>query len=249
MHFLVFILGRRPPSVVFKEGEPGVMNGNTEHSTLDILTELSASDSSVDQETCEVKPRLREWEKHKAPWLEEMKLNQAKRTSTSPGPEQNKLKLTPTEKNESELSKTSPVERDEGPAPGRIKTPTNELDKSPVIRNKPIPIPSRPQTIHTINDVQKPKAGSPVSQFNRTPSPAQRPTLLDADGDGKDTISYKQYAALLERIEKLENLLEKQHRAHLAAIADLQGKLQVETDMRVMLQAELDKLAQCVMQV
>lgn len=35
------------------------------------------------------KPSMREWEKHKAPWLEEMKLNQAKRTSTSPISEKN----------------------------------------------------------------------------------------------------------------------------------------------------------------
>lgn len=43
------------------------------------------------------KPKLREWEKHKAPWLEEMKANQAKRTSTSPGPpSESRVKLTPT---------------------------------------------------------------------------------------------------------------------------------------------------------
>lgn len=29
----------------------------------------------------EIKPRTREWEKHKAPWMEELKLNQAKKTS------------------------------------------------------------------------------------------------------------------------------------------------------------------------
>lgn len=29
----------------------------------------------------EIKPRAREWEKHKAPWMEELKLNQAKKTS------------------------------------------------------------------------------------------------------------------------------------------------------------------------
>lgn len=62
---------------------------------LEILSEqLGNSNSSIDQETTpEQKPKLREWEKHKAPWLAEMKLNQAKRTSTSPGPEQSKQKL------------------------------------------------------------------------------------------------------------------------------------------------------------
>lgn len=246
---------------MFKEGEPGVVNGNTDHSNLDILNELSNSNSSIDQETQEVKPKLREWEKHKAPWLEEMKLNQAKRTSTSPGPEQNKLKLTPTEK----------IEPDEQKTPKTSKTPPSEPDRSNLVitRNKPVPIPTRPQTIHTTNDVQsqKPtKVGSPVSQFMKTPSPIQKPQSIeratDASpttqklpekpsnfDDSKQTVSYKQYAELLERIERVEGLLEKQNKAHLAAIEDLRAKLQVETDMRIMLQSELDKVAQCVMQV
>lgn len=137
-----FLTGRRPPSVVFKEGEPGVVNGNTELSNLDSLRELSNSNSSIEQETAEAKPRLREWEKHKAPWLEEMKLNQAKRTSTSPGPEQNKLKLTPTEKSEEDVKtpKTSPFEKEvnsgdggrpAAPLSGRLKTPTSDGDKTP----------------------------------------------------------------------------------------------------------------------
>lgn len=133
---------------MFKEGEPGVVNGNIEHSNLDNLKELSNSNSSIDQDAAEVKPKLREWEKHKAPWLEEMKLNQAKRTSTSPGPEQNKLKLTPTEKTEAtedvKTPKTSPFEKEasigDGGKPsigGRLKTPTPTSDgdrtPSPVI--------------------------------------------------------------------------------------------------------------------
>lgn len=144
MNVLHSLTGRRPPSVVFKEGEPGVVNGNTEHSNLDSLMELSNSNSSIDQETAEVKPRVREWEKHKAPWLEEMKMNQAKRTSTSPGPEQNKLKLTPTEKvepAEDKTPKTSPFEKEPSavgdgakplaPLSGRLKTPTSEGEKTP----------------------------------------------------------------------------------------------------------------------
>lgn len=247
--------------MVFKEGEPGVVNGNTDHSNLDILNELSNSNSSIDQETQEVKPKLREWEKHKAPWLEEMKLNQAKRTSTSPGPEQNKLKLTPTEK----------IEPDEQKTPKTSKTPTSEPDRSNLVitRNKPVPIPTRPQTIHTTNDIQcqKPtKVGSPVSPFMKTPSPVQKPQSVEKSidaspgtqklpekpsnfDDSKQTVSYKQYAELVERIERLESLLEKQNKAHLAAIEDLRVKLQVETDMRIMLQSELDKVSQCVMQV
>lgn len=121
-----------------------------------------------------------------------------------------------------------------------------------------MPIPNRPQTIHNVNDshIQKPthtKVGSPVSQFSKSPSPLQKLQTADKTleaGDAKqDTVSFKQYAELLERIEKLENVIEKQNRIHTAAIEELKGKLQVETDLRLMLQSELDKVAQCVMQV
>lgn len=125
-------------------------------------------------------------------------------------------------------------------------------------RNKPVPIPSRPQTIHTVNDstAQKPshtKVGSPVSQVSKMPSPLQKPHLtekvMEAGDSKQETVSYKQYSELLERIEKLESLVEKQNKIYTAAIEDLRGRLQVETDLRLMLQSELDKVAQCVMQV
>lgn len=53
----------------------------------------------------------------------------------------------------------------------------------------------------------------------------------------------------MQRLEKLEMLVEQQHQVNKAAIEELRGKLQVETGMRMMLQAELDKVSQCVMQV
>lgn len=121
-----------------------------------------------------------------------------------------------------------------------------------------MPIPNRPQTIHNVNDshAQKPthtKVGSPVSQFIKPPSPLQKVQTSDKPmeaGDAKqDTVSFRQYAELLERIERLENYVEKQSMNHAAAIEELKRKLQVETELRLMLQSELDKVAQCVMQV
>lgn len=77
-----------------------MLNGNVEHiSESDVhpsnMNNIGESDSFE-------KRRVREWEKHKAPWLEEMKLNQAKRTSTSPGPE-SKFKFTPTADSNTEI--------------------------------------------------------------------------------------------------------------------------------------------------
>lgn len=88
--------GRRPPSVVFKEGDsPGIPNGNADHAQIEELTETNNNNNRLSDG--EVKPRaVKEWEKHKVPWLEEMKKNQAKRTSTSPE-QLNKLKITEAE--------------------------------------------------------------------------------------------------------------------------------------------------------
>ncbi|XP_052740643.1 SH3 domain-containing kinase-binding protein 1 isoform X1 [Bicyclus anynana] len=64
---------RRPPSQVLRDDTPqqiGLTNGH------EVPTEKPVSDKAE-----EVRPRTREWEKHKAPWMEELKLNQAKKTS------------------------------------------------------------------------------------------------------------------------------------------------------------------------
>ncbi|KAG6459611.1 CD2-associated protein isoform X3 [Manduca sexta] len=63
---------RRPPSQTLRDDTPqqiGLSNGHE-------VVEKPPSDKAE-----EIKPRTREWEKHKAPWMEELKLNQAKKTS------------------------------------------------------------------------------------------------------------------------------------------------------------------------
>lgn len=210
---------------------------------LDSVTELS--NSTPEPENAELKPKLREWEKHKAPWLEEMKLNQAKRTSTSPGPEQNKLKLTPTDRSENDETSSSkdgsPIEMTKSmSALGRPKTSPNEPDKT--TRMKPVqPVPTRPQTIHTSNESQpqKLKLTSPVL---KTPKPS-----FANDDPAPEHVPYKQYSELLERIEKLEALVKRQNELQMAAIEDLKSRLQVETDLRLSMQSELEKMGQCVM--
>lgn len=232
--------------MVFKEGEPGIVNGNMEHSMLESVTELT--NSTPEPENVEVKPKLREWEKHKAPWLEEMKLNQAKRTSTSPGPEQNKLKLTP-EDDMSPPKDGSPIEMSKSmSALSRLKVSPTETDKvnNVAIRTKPLqPVPMRPQTIHNLNEAQ------PQKPANKLPSPVPKPKpsiLNDSSGDAHpDYVSYKQYSQLLERIEKLEAFVKRQNEQYSVAIEELKGKLSVETELRVALQSELEKMGQCVM--
>lgn len=216
------------------------MNGNIEHSLLESVTEPTSSLSELDG--TEVKPKLREWEKHKAPWLEEMKLNQAKRTSTSPGPEQNKLKLTPSEDDLTSPKDggTSPVDMSKSmSALSRLKISPSDTDKfsNVAIRNKPLiqPVPMRP---HTINEAQqKPKHTSPI--------PKPKPSLENSNET--EYVSYKQYSELLERLESLEILVKKQNEQFTIAIEDLKNKLLAETELRVSLQSELEKMGQYVM--
>ncbi|CAB3238978.1 unnamed protein product [Arctia plantaginis] len=85
---------RRPPSQVFREDVPlqvGLSNGHdgekppekaerTERPPERAERALERTPERTERAE-EIKPRTREWEKHKAPWMEELKLNQAKKTS------------------------------------------------------------------------------------------------------------------------------------------------------------------------
>ncbi|KAH9642046.1 hypothetical protein HF086_008733 [Spodoptera exigua] len=72
---------RRPPSQALREDTPlqlGLSNGH--EVPVDKPPEKAARTEQPESAE-EIKPRTREWEKHKAPWMEELKLNQAKKTS------------------------------------------------------------------------------------------------------------------------------------------------------------------------
>ncbi|KAL7020055.1 hypothetical protein ACKWTF_011363 [Chironomus riparius] len=81
---------RRPPtsagSLSGDSNNNNVMNGShteSNDSSLTIETVISTSPAQTAQQNEEetVKPKAREWEKHKAPWMEELKANQARKTS------------------------------------------------------------------------------------------------------------------------------------------------------------------------
>ncbi|XP_053603712.1 SH3 domain-containing protein 21-like isoform X2 [Plodia interpunctella] len=68
---------RRPPSQSLRDDTPqqiGLSNGH------EVAPEKPAPSKAE-----EIKPRAREWEKHKAPWMEELKLNQARKTGAGAG--------------------------------------------------------------------------------------------------------------------------------------------------------------------
>ena len=262
--------GRRPPTNISKEGVSDLMNGNTEH-VLD-LDKITENFNILDTDPQEVKPKVREWEKHKAPWLEEMKLNQAKRTS--PGPEQNRTKNLELDDIKSTKSHfevdASPVDMSKSmpSLSSKLKTPPNELDRNliPVLRNK-TPSQSTSTRSHAMsmsamststNDETKVRAAQSMSSKispnleHNNKSPVQKtPDQNDVKSDETKSdyftdIAYKFYTTLLQRIQKLEALVESQNRNHQAALEDLQCQLQEEINKRVMMQTKLDKLSHSV---
>lgn len=69
-----------------------------------------------------------------------------------------------------------------------------------------------------------------------SPTIAQKPDKDKLKPEISDTVSLKQYEDLLERLQKLEAIVEKQN----DAIEDLRNKLQVECDLRMLLQEKME---------
>ncbi|XP_018318563.1 SH3 domain-containing kinase-binding protein 1-like [Agrilus planipennis] len=285
---------RRPPSVVTKEGEAGITNGfpNDQSNPLDELTENNTSLEHSE----EAAPRLRD--QFKVPWLEEMKLNQAKRSSTSPKQEHNnrpKDKQLATPENDEKTDKPEKEEAAkplvESPRPAaKPKTSSTEMDNVVIRKMAPMPggvtPPTRPKTIHTVPET-KPTKLTPSPILNKV-SPPPKPRVLEkvkddigvssetsnysihhvkpssfrsndlgrlsnsidqskgsGDHEGMSSISDKLYVELLDRIKKLEE----KNAEHETAIEELRAKLQLETDMRIMLQAELEKVSDSILHV
>lgn len=289
--------GRRPPSAVYREVDSNLVNGNAEH----LQQVLPQSETSNDEEEGgERKPRAREWEKHKAPWVEELKLNQAKRTSTTPpnptSGDNSRLKLTstPTDKNVSPLEapetkirthsfhqdkESSPVDMSKSMSAltsNKLKTPTSDTttDKSPTfstgvpmrvksVASQPIATtPARPQSIHgvAVTNLSETKLSTSPASLNQSPSPASKPPVAEkVNLDAKlvtagarsslekkvELVPMKLYLELLDRLTQVEQQFQDMQ----STMENLKGKLQVETDLRRLLQIELEKVAQCVTQV
>lgn len=81
---------RRPPtsagSVIGDTNNNVSMNGSHLDTSNDSLAPEPSSPTPAAQDDELAKPKAREWEKHKAPWMAELKANQAKKTSPSVEP-------------------------------------------------------------------------------------------------------------------------------------------------------------------
>ncbi|KAL1513817.1 hypothetical protein ABEB36_003172 [Hypothenemus hampei] len=272
--------GRRLPTSILKDEDEveenvELLNGNVAKSEHSVKSEDSfKSEGSVSSENFdllssdldanETKPKLREWEKHRAPWLEEMKLNQAKRTSVSPVPD-SKAKHDP---EPSKSSQNSPADKeinlgDMSKSMSEIKMspmevkpipkPNNELEKAPPIKSSiPKESPSKPSSAtQPLKMATKPKLEQyenvsiqkPIPSVKSPPSSGPKPSLssqnlAEKSKNNNNTTSSSNktdLSQILERLTKLELRCEKQEQM----IEDLRNRLQVETEMRMILQEKV----------
>ncbi|XP_050297273.1 SH3 domain-containing kinase-binding protein 1-like isoform X2 [Anthonomus grandis grandis] len=290
--------GRRPPkSGPTKDDDdlPQMANGNVDYpkseysvkSEDSFRSEGSASSENLDTSSDldgELKPKLREWEKSKVPWLEEMKLNQAKRTNlVSPPSEPPKSKppQQPTESENSKSTQNSPAEKEVNidtmsKSMSDIKMETKPIPKltkgderAPPIKSKPVVtslssvsnrhsigamLPSRespsrtppqlkpsPKPVKTVEQYENVSVHKSFSSSYTTTSVSSEKVSAETKSTTESTSTVK-LSDILERLVKLEGIVSRQE----ITIEELRNKLQVESELRMMLQ---EKLAQNNVQV
>jgi uncharacterized coiled-coil protein SlyX len=269
---------RRPPtsagSVIGDTNNNVSMNG----SHLDTSSEPEPISSSPPNEDELAKPKAREWEKHKAPWMAELKANQAKKTSPSVEP-----KLSPDEEKQDmsksfsssfaqkktqdtfELRTTSMEvksnsfdvfqKKDKEPVPTPVTISTN-IDANAKSTTK-ISITENSSSVMTSTGVKVEDTIRPtsVSLRNRSISPISRTSLnhvskpLTTGAAVTATHHSGDSNARVNELEQRVNKLEGLVTSQNATIDELKKMLKDESDKVRVLKNDLEKYAQCFTQV
>lgn len=299
---------RRLPSILHNKDadsqNSGLMNGSAEmeHTLLDNnIAEEEGEEESVERS------KGRAWESRKAPWVEELKLNQAKKTSGL-NSTSSVLEQSPPEQAERKQPKTK---LDPSPEPKQTQTsvmmrmhpsrpqsmfhesssrvtpqtrplssasppdPAHLLAEVTQAHSKPLSVSATSPVLHTLQTRQEPPSPlarppdsaststSPVlatlmakqAADSTSPSSLSDPDLLaspSANSPGlvsESSVTYKQFVELKDRVSKLEVALEAQQEMFIKMLKDLSIKLTEETDRRIQLQQEMDKVARLVTHV
>lgn len=271
---------RRPPSSAEKllpDSSLGQLNGNgndytnaPESPRHDSQSQESLNDGEL------VKPKTREWEKHKAPWMEELKASQAKKTSPghiieskTPEPVGSDDKVTGFDMAKSFSS--SFVARDHNKSSsGTTHTSTVEvrshsIDTKPPTFNtndnimaKSSPVVSMRISINDKdgqNHIEK-ITTEPTSLRNRSISPiGRRPLNLPTSPLQHHKVTSDHQATSGESVERIHDLedrvgkLEKVVTNQNLTIEELKRQLADEAAKVKVLRMQLEKYAQCVTQV
>ncbi|XP_059620996.1 SH3 domain-containing kinase-binding protein 1 [Phlebotomus argentipes] len=254
--------GRRPPtSALNSSGESSMLNG----SSGSIEEHNNSKDTSQSEDEL-VKPKAREWEKNKAPWMAELKANQAKKTSPSFDSTKSPAEVTSGGENTErmDMSKSfsssfmaSSQKRTSESFEVRsnsvdVKSTSFEVKKEDVMTKSVSAVSTKIAVPDNEEPVSKPRPASvAVSLRNRSSSPMRQLSAGRPPSMGTEVVaenahqSESKVGELEQRVAKLERIVQSQG----ITIEDLVRRLRDESDKVKTLKAELEKYAQCVTQV
>lgn len=239
---------RRPPSTIISKEESQelstMMNGSAEpHIVEKIVNKMSPTPP--------------------VPWVEELKMNQAKKNSAAQG--KTRVTIGPFNSTTTSSSGTSQVEpvpaskpasvgvvfRSQRPASMFATEPPSQPSSGPaLVRNNSTATCNKPTSVAPSPVSGAPSPSGPPS-CNKPPltsaiSPSAKPPQHPPPAATEViSVTHKQWSELVEKINKLESIIESQS----ALISELSKKVKSGQDKQSIMQNEMDKLMELVTQV
>ncbi|KMZ06928.1 uncharacterized protein Dsimw501_GD21548 [Drosophila simulans] len=232
----------------------------------------TSDDNSTGEEPQLAKPKPREWEKKKAPWMEELKASQVTRKKTSPSVEprgasvaERTSKLFATEQAVSSNSSstttkvqssavTSSMFVENSTTSSSVITSSSHTTTNDAIMSRSLSA-AKVQTASSDEETRATRPNSLAIRNQRSVSPLVKSSNASSSQSQEEKpsnqlnnhqdASSSRVAQLEQRVDKLEGLVLNQQRT----IEELVNALKSEAERVKILRSELDKYAQCVTQV
>lgn len=274
---------RRPPTHASGDSNNNSVNMNGSHaeSNDSITHEVTSSPAHTSPaptavvttavvEEEQVKPKAREWEKHKAPWMEELKANQARKTSpnieqkTSPDDEKHDLSKSfsnsfshSTQNHQKEIRasslevKSHSFREESTAAKSTTKISITENSSSVMTSSSPVKVDEPVASLRPTSVSLRNRSISPIPRVNHVvkPSPTSNVTATHITASStplnSSATTDHRVNELEQRVNKLETLITAQN----ATIDELKRMLKDESDKVKTLKSDLEKYAQCITQV
>ncbi|KAI5703083.1 hypothetical protein M8J75_007466 [Diaphorina citri] len=233
---------RRPPSAVISKEDSqevaSMMNGVAEpHVVEKIVNKISPTPS--------------------VPWVEELKMNQAKKNSAAQG--KTRVNIGPFNSSNS-TGGTTVVEASSGTATSSVKSSVGVVFRSqrpasmfaPDVSSGPAPCLVRNNSTASCNKPPLPSTGPPLASSGASVTPVVpsgavvTPVVPPLSEDGACVvIPSKQWSDLVEKVSKLESIIESQS----VLIQELSKKVKSGQEKQAAMQNEMEKLMDLVTQV
>ncbi|XP_032576898.1 E3 ubiquitin-protein ligase SH3RF2 [Drosophila sechellia] len=232
----------------------------------------TSDDNSTGEEPQLAKPKPREWEKKKAPWMEELKASQVTRKKTSPSVEprgasvaERTSKLFAAEQAVSSNSSstttkvqssavTSSMFVENSTTSSSVITSSSHTTTNDAIMSRSLSA-AKVQTASSDEETRATRPNSLAIRNQRSVSPLVKSSNASSSHSQEEKhsnqlnnhqdASSSRVAQLEQRVDKLEGLVLNQQRT----IEELVNALKSEAERVKILRSELDKYAQCVTQV